>query len=67
MRKKKTTDRHLHSKMTIRLGPQAEALLKQAKDAEDRTYTAIIIRALKLYAKENGYTWPKDSKTPGES
>jgi hypothetical protein len=58
-KKPEKNDRHLHPKMTVRLGPAAEAFLREVRSKEDRTYTAILIRALKLYAKENGYAWPE--------
>jgi len=51
-------DRHLNPKTTIRLPKDAGDVLRGLANKEDRTITTIVLRALKLYAKENDYPWP---------
>ena len=61
MAKKSTkTDRHKSPQMTIRLGEPARSVLAKLKALEDRTFTSVISRALKLYAEKNGVEWKAD-------
>ncbi len=56
--KPKPGDRHQQPKMTLRLPEPVGDLLREMAAKEDRTITAIVLRALRAYATENGYTWP---------
>lgn len=57
-------DRHLHPKLTLRLpGAEGEALRRMAS-AEERTLTAIVLRALRAYAREHGHPWPGLPEAP---
>lgn len=53
-----TTDRHVNPTMTLRIKPKFADAIRNIADAEDRTMTAIIIRAMRRYAEENGHEWP---------
>ncbi len=53
-----SADRHKTPKKTLRLPKAVGDLLKHMAETEDRTETAVVMRALRAYAKENGYTWP---------
>jgi uncharacterized protein (DUF1778 family) len=57
-------DRHLHPKITLRLPPSAGQALRQMAEAEERTITAIVLRALRAYATVNGHSWPGQSSPP---
>lgn len=61
---KRKPDRHLTPKMTLRLPSAAGDALRTMAVTEDRTITAIVMRALRLYAGENGYEWPKTAPPP---
>jgi len=54
-------DRHLNPKKTIRLPKEVGQALDDLAEKEDRTITTIVLRALRLYAKENNYPWPGSS------
>jgi hypothetical protein len=58
-------DRHLHPKITLRLPPPAGDVLRAIAEHEDRTITAIVLRALRAYAQAHGYTWGP-SPIPGQ-
>lgn len=51
-------DRHKQPKMTIRPSAKVGNALREIAGKEDRTITAIVTRALKLYAEQNGHSWP---------
>jgi hypothetical protein len=57
-------DQHKNQNMSLRLPPHLAEWLKQIAQSEDRTYTAVVMRALRTYAEKNGYEWPKTP--PGE-
>jgi hypothetical protein len=62
----KSTDRHLQPRLTLRLPSAAGEALKAIAEAEDRTITAIVLRALRSYAQEHGYAFPGKSQDPPE-
>ena len=49
--------------MTLRLPAAEGEALRRMAEQEDRTYTKVVRRALKLYTEQNGYDWPADKKT----
>lgn len=51
-------DRHKEPKMTLRFSKAAGDALRAIAEAEERTVTAVVQRALRAYAKANGYEWP---------
>jgi hypothetical protein len=53
-----STDRHLQPKMTLRLSEAHGEALRAIAGVEDRTITAVVLRALRAYAQANGYDWP---------
>lgn len=62
MSKPKKKDLHKEAQTTIRPGKVANFMLRRIAKQEDRTNTAVLVRALKLYAEQNGYEWPKDGE-----
>lgn len=64
MGKKKGEDRHRDPKLTIRIPAVAGEALRRIADSEDRTLTAVILRALKAYAQANGHNWPTSLAPP---
>lgn len=50
-------DRHLEPKITLRLPSPAGDILRQIAAKEDRTITTVVLRALRLYAEQNGHSW----------
>lgn len=61
MAKDRTKDRHKNPKMTLRLDPQYADALRAIAAQEERDATKVIIRALRLYAEQNSYSWPVPS------
>jgi Ribbon-helix-helix protein, copG family len=58
---KPLADRHKQPAITLRLPEPYDGLLRHMAEAEDRTITAIVQRALRDYARANGYAWPPDT------
>jgi hypothetical protein len=54
----RAADRHKSAAITLRLPEPYDSLLRRMADAEDRTITAIVQRALRDYARTNGYVFP---------
>jgi len=58
-RKKRRPDRHKVAKKTLRLPPPYGEWLDQMAQAEQRTQTVIVMRALRDYAEKNGHPMPQ--------
>jgi hypothetical protein len=50
--------------LTIRLGSDEDAALRRMAESEDRTITAVVMRALKAYAQANNHSWPASFAPP---
>lgn len=44
----------------VRLPPDIQEFLDRIARQEERTRAMVVTRALRLYAKENGYQWPRE-------
>lgn len=72
MSKKKSTstrkeaDRHKEPKMTLRLPEPYRNLVREIADKEDRNFTKVIQRAIRLYAEANGFKDPTPPKQTEE-